>query len=518
MGWGLKQLNDPSEFFDFNEPPAVSRLMHWAWFGRKLNRLFPLDSSAGRRRFALWFLFSGRRSLSIRDGWVTDFRDSPRWLDRAIRALFGAFGPALAAAGSLLPFPLRRWLLRMILDGVAPLVDVGSIPPAASRMVQAAPSTAWGVTLVGYARAELGLGEYMRNSAQALEAAEVPLAVLDCSQISSHRKADDRLVRLIRDRSPFPINLIHVTADRMFDACVSFPTDALLGRYNIGVWMWELPRFPAELLQCAGFLDEIWAPTSFVYASLSESPVPVHHMPVCVTAELHRTPSRAEFGLDEKRFLFVFSFDAYSFIARKNPSAVIRAFRRAFPRGDEAAGLVLKVMNANRHDPRWQTLLADIKADPRIKVITKTLLREDWLGLLSLCDAYVSLHRSEGFGYGPAEAMCLGKPVILTGYGGVTDFARPDTALLVEHRLVPVQPGQYHFANGQVWADPDIEHAARHMRNLVEDRELAHRIGMAGRDFVQRHHAPAVVGRAYLNRLRDCIAEGSHRQAQEAMS
>src|SRR3546814_5890465 len=64
-----------------------------------------------------------------------------------------------------------------------------------------------------------------------------------------------------------------------------------------------------------------------------------------------------------------------------------------------------------------------------------------------------SLHRSEGFGRGLAEAMYLGKPVIATRYSGNLDFMDERTAYLVDHELVPVQTGEYPFAEGQHWAD-----------------------------------------------------------------
>ena len=56
-------------------------------------------------------------------------------------------------------------------------------------------------------------------------------------------------------------------------------------------------------------------------------------------------------------------------------------------------------------------------------------------GLTAACDAYVSLHRSEGLGLPLIEAMYLGKPVIATGYGGVTDFLDDETGFVVRHRL-----------------------------------------------------------------------------------
>ena len=60
--------------------------------------------------------------------------------------------------------------------------------------------------------------------------------------------------------------------------------------------------------------------------------------------------------------------------------------------------------------------------------------------LIALCDCYVSLHRAEGFGLGPAEAMWLGKPVIATGYSGNLDFMTPTNSLLVDYRLVRSAP------------------------------------------------------------------------------
>ena len=58
--------------------------------------------------------------------------------------------------------------------------------------------------------------------------------------------------------------------------------------------------------------------------------------------------------------------------------------------------------------------------------------------MVASCDCYVSLHRSEGFGLTPAEAMYLGKPVIATAYGGVMEFMTPENAYLVDHTMTRV--------------------------------------------------------------------------------
>ena len=94
-------------------------------------------------------------------------------------------------------------------------------------------------------------------------------------------------------------------------------------------------------------------------------------------------------------------------------------------------------------------------------------------GLTAACDAYVSLHRSEGLGLPLIEAMYLGKPVIATGYGGVTDFLDDETGFVVHHRLATLQRSHGPYPAGAVWAEPDIAHAAALMRALADAPEIA---------------------------------------------
>jgi glycosyltransferase involved in cell wall biosynthesis len=159
-------------------------------------------------------------------------------------------------------------------------------------------------------------------------------------------------------------------------------------------------------------------------------------------------------------------------------------------------------MNGQVAPDRWATLLAEAAGDERIRVIDETWTRERLLALMQTADAYVSLHRSEGFGRTPAEAMLLGKPVIVTDYSGTTDFCRDDNALLVDCRLVAVEHGSYvAAAAGQVWADPSIESAARHMQALFRDRTLGPRVGSSGRRTILEEFSADAVGRLYRDRL-----------------
>ena len=188
-----------------------------------------------------------------------------------------------------------------------------------------------------------------------------------------------------------------------------------------------------------------------------------------------------------KTYLFLSNFDATSNIERKNPLGTVIAFQNAFPKKSERVGLIIKTRNLDgslRDGDRahWARTLERIHRDPRIRVIDYTMPEDALSGLYRMCDCFVSLHRSEGFGFGPAEAMAHGRPAIVTNYSGVCDFCTPTTAKLVGYQLVRVKDDEYAYLDKESayeWADPDLKMAANYMRELAEDREQSQHLGRA---------------------------------------
>src|SRR5206468_3273838 len=108
-----------------------------------------------------------------------------------------------------------------------------------------------------------------------------------------------------------------------------------------------------------------------------------------------------------------------------------------------------------------------------VRVLDWVSSREEIDGLLTRCDALVSLHRSEGFGLPCAEAMALGKPVIATDYSGSADFLGVSTGFPVAYRLIQLPQSIGPYEKGSVWAEPDLDDAAAAMRRVFNDREEA---------------------------------------------
>jgi glycosyltransferase involved in cell wall biosynthesis len=138
-------------------------------------------------------------------------------------------------------------------------------------------------------------------------------------------------------------------------------------------------------------------------------------------------------------------------------------------------------------------------------VIDRVLTDNGIKNLVRCCDCFVSLHRSEGYGKGLAEAMFLGKPVVATGYSGNLDFTNEADPCLVPYSLINVEEGQYPYARGQVWAEPDIDHAVYYMLKLLDDRDYGRKLGEVASQHIRTHFSYRAIGLRYKNRLEEIL-------------
>jgi glycosyltransferase involved in cell wall biosynthesis len=336
--------------------------------------------------------------------------------------------------------------------------------------------------VIGYLTGEFGVAESARLIVRAAQARSIDVALINVEACETSRGADFRLVDGITDTAPHPVNILCVNADQTEHVMRVLGDRTFQGRYNVGYWFWELARFPSAWRGAIDLVDEIWVASRFVEECLRETTSkPVCRLPLPVDATPARTYHRSEFQLPDDRFIFLFTMDYHSFIARKNPMALVTAFKRAFPRGDESVALVLKTTNGHRRPEDVKRLEAAINGDPRFHLLDGFMSRDELFGLESVADCYVSLHRSEGFGLGLAESMSLGKPVIGTAYSGNMEFMDASNSCLVGYRLIDVGPDEYPYPDMQVWAEPDLDHAIYHMRRLAGDPAYAADLGRKAR-------------------------------------
>lgn len=450
----LDFFDQPAEITQLLGDQFISNLMHLIWRSRPdLQQAFDLTTDVGQSDFAVWYEASAEREY-----------------------------------------------------GLKPVV-----PKHSEMKLAASDSASWttlqglhGANLIGYAHAELGMGEHVRMTAAALKNTDIAFGVVNFDVgVASRQKATLDHGELT-EGNPYIANIFHINADMMLLAFCHLGREFFSRHYNIGYWAWELAKCPEDWIHAIKMVDEIWAPSRFIQHSFAEkTDKPVEYMPLCVTLPPLKGYSRKHYGLPQKAFVYLYTFDFFSYLDRKNPFAAIQAFKLAFPNKNHRVVLVLKTMNGDQQSPLWSKMRDIIAGDQRIIVMNKTIDRDEIIGLFNVCDCFVSLHRSEGFGRGPAEAMYLGKPVIVTNYSGNTDFTLPDNSCLVNYKLIPVDEGQYPFYQNQVWADPDVEHAAWYMKKVFEDHAFSKGIGKRGQEFIHQNFNQDAIGALYAKRLHE---------------
>ena len=210
---------------------------------------------------------------------------------------------------------------------------------------------------------------------------------------------------------------------------------------------------------------------------------------------------RNRFGIAADTFVFLFFFDFESFMERKNPVGLIRAYKNAF--GDRTdVQLLIKSSHASLHK-QDQAVVEEAAAGANVRLLDRILSRSEKYELMMAADCYISLHRSEGFGLTLAEAMLCGKPVIATAYSGNVDFTTPETGFLVPYRLVALDRTHGPYKKGYHWAQPDIEYAADVMRHVAEHRDSANEVGRRAKEHVWNLLHPAAIAKSVLARFHE---------------
>lgn len=396
-----------------------------------------------------------------------------------------------------------------------PIAAQGYAEAIAAALPEPAPAVRrHGVNTFADARATTGLSESARRHIQALAGTGTNVTFTEFNSQAPYRSVvipPD--IAALRRGKEFDVDLWIVNVNEW-----QLIPEHALDRYTIALWAWELPEPPPHALPHLPGIDELWVLSSFVSDSFrTVTDIPIVVVPSVVPHAPGLAPDRARFDLPEDGLIVLFTFSASSSDARKNPWAVVEAFRRAFPPEDRGtkAHLVLKVNNLERF-PELDAALSAAVASVDGTLLRREMSREDMDTLLATCDVYTSLHRSEGFGMGMAEAMAMGKAVVATGFGGNIDFMPPGSAAVVGYDVRPISKHDHRYGAefgdwytvGQLWAEPDIDQAARWLRRLADSPRLRAEMGARAIRAIQDWSSPEAVGRIMTERLAQLARDG----------
>lgn len=465
--------------------------------------VFPLGlTPAQRGEYVAWLFRHGRGEYGLTDGDIlcylfaladdpacglgATYLLSPEW-QRAVPEAFTAAGWET----------LKKWVARTYPEHAGRWLRGAARQPAFADYAREPSGPA--INLLGHFKYDSGLQEEALQHVAALEQAgyrtylrDVPVSYPRDWRDGSRFTAPERgAVTLIKTGANDPLDEIYARAG----------LHPRPGVYRVACWSWELEDFPRHAVERGGLANEVWTPSEFCARSVRAAMpgAPVFAVQPAVTLPPFPPRPRGDFGLPADHFVFLFMFDLASGMERKNPLGLIRAFRRAFRPG-EAVHLAIKVSRGAAHPAEFAELCRDAAA-AGATVIDRVMPRADVCALLANCDAYVSLHRSEGFGFTTAEAMLMGKPTIATGYSGNLDFMTTDNSFLVEYDRVPLARDHGPYPKGCVWADPSEAHAAGLMRRVFNGREGAAAVAARGRATVATFLSREAAARRMTARL-----------------
>jgi len=428
-------------------------------------------------------------------------------MDRVVRtpsqsAPFAALGVPMAAVHErqeVPPAPPRRGPLRRLWQRLPQhtrtriLSDVSRI---VAPLPDRAPRGGFPIAIAGMFSTASGIGEGARLAYDALEAAGMTPAAYDISSAFGQADLDASARRAIVPGSGGTL-VVHHNAPFLPHALWALGRARVRGRRVIGYWAWEFPRIPDAWLPSLRYLHEVWVPRELTRVAVAAATdLPVHVVPHPLPP-VDATPNmRARLGLPADALVVLTAFHMGSAFTRKNPLAAVAAFRRAFGDAPNCV-LAMKLVDHGASPIARRALEQAIAGATNIRLINVTLPPADMAGLIAAADIVLSLHRSEGFGLVPAEAMQLGKPVVATGWSGNMDFMNAGNSAPVSYALVPVQDpydGAF-LADGQLWAEANVEHAADWLRRLAAEPALRQRLGNTARADITRQLSPDAIAR-----------------------
>ena len=262
------------------------------------------------------------------------------------------------------------------------------------------------------------------------------------------------------------------------------------GKQNIGFTVWETDALPPHWLPLLNAPDKLFVPCAmneslFLREGVTKLVRTIAHIRRHAWSEVSHADQlalRRQLDIPEDHFVF-YTIGVWD--PRKALDRLVCQFARVFS-GHDKVSLVLKTSTAvhrlarDRGPPggirQWVSNLLERTAaetgrpSPHVAVIAADGVAGRLIDTLhSTGDCFVSLGHGEGWGMGAFDAATLGKPVLIAGFGGPSEYLGDDYPGLIDYAMVPVSgwAPEASFRPPQRWARPDADHAAHLLRRMV---------------------------------------------------
>ncbi len=353
-----------------------------------------------------------------------------------------------------------------------------------------------------------GYAQASRGNILSLHSLGVPvtLAPISFENVRPNLGEDGKILRSLVDKDiDYNIVIIHATPE-------NYPKFRENNKVNVGYSIWETSKLHPDwkglinnnvkkvLVGCE------WNVDVFKDSGVT---VPVGVVPHGINAsEFENIEPYHISGVSNEDYMF---YSIFQWTERKNPVALLKAYWYAFQYNKDVA-LVLKVYrgdyrdsekNAIRDTVRRLKEVTPMDGYPRLYLILDLLTQNEMTGLHARGDCYVSLDRGEGFGLNPFAAGAAGNPIIVTRYGGATEYAKEHNSYLIDYFLTPAHGMSWSpwYKADQLWAEPDVLHGANLMKEVYAYRTDAKRKGMILQKEIKENFSWEAIGNKIIKEL-----------------
>ena len=323
---------------------------------------------------------------------------------------------------------------------------------------------------------------------------------------------DKYILKNINKQIDYQINLIHLTPEH-------YPMYKDPGKINVGYTVWETNKIHHDWIDYCNCMDAIIVPSEWNVTVFKNSGVtiPIYCVPHVV--DTARFDNIKDFVVDGPLVDDYIFYSVFNFMERKDPVSLLKAYWYAFNSTDKVA-LVLKVYRNNYSDSEKNIIIETIKKVKQsilmpkhkdfapVYLVLDLLSDEEILGLHKYGDCFVSLNHGEGFGLPESEAAAIGNPIIVTGYGGVTQFLKENNSYLLDYTLTPVSGvPMVWYTFDQCWAQANVLQAVRLMKHVYINKKIAKQKGLIAQEDIKDNFDYESIGKLYIETLNKIIKE-----------
>ncbi len=375
-----------------------------------------------------------------------------------------------------------------------------------------------GINVFGFINGEFGIAEATRLNCKAIQTVGLPISLINYNVKTNHNNNDLTFTEF-SDHAPHPINLIQISPSEVPNFFDYFDHSFFKDKYNILYMAWESETIPEDYVMNMNLFDEIWTPSTYCKECIAKYVgLPIQVTPHPIDIDLQQTDDEDALNFyDKNYFNFLFIFDYNSSIDRKNVINLIKVFKKVFDNSDNNAFLTIKTSRSAKFPSEKEQILQEIGDSKKIKIVEKIFDKNALNYIISNCDSYISLHRSEGFGLTMAEAMYFKKPVIATGYSGNLEFMNEENSFLVSAEVISSDSNVINYIANTVWSEPSLQEASEWLKIVYEGGDLVRQKSEKGMQTVMNDLSLKRVGELIKKRCEQLFSEDKIRQNKSTL-